>query len=125
MCMMETWLREKCQRVDVTRALPTTPSQYLPRDPMRWLVTIPVHSTLYTFVSFSDSSAALVQFLVGPGAYMASFSVDEIGELVTYPVWAWGSAAGGALDTVTGLSYLPERKLLYDAWVHRQLEKIY
>lgn len=94
--------------------------QLVPADPDRFSLWVTTDSTANVAVAFLQGSVFLPIVTLATTYNFAGWSEDDIGELITYPVWVI-APTGSPSVRGTSVSYLPDRRQTINAILQREL----
>ena len=120
--LLMNYLRRNPRVQGNSYAATTTQTQVLPRDPMRYALSIPSDSvnTIYYWLGNDGGSHAFNSLV--PGAPPVLIYEDWHGGYVTDPLWIFASAPCPALSFLT-YSYEPREFALYQRFQHDIISK--
>jgi hypothetical protein len=95
-------------------------AQALGSNPNRWCILLPPSPNSYANFFFGDTQPTVFTFGITGGGTLWRISEDDVGSLITYPLWVRYNTTSGNLMFTT-LSYNPERKKIYDSHFQRFL----
>lgn len=117
------WLKDQSVPKLYAVTLTTAWQQVMPRDDMRYAMTLPFSTAANVLFAFSDATPASFQFANGTSSSWIYLSGEEIGDMITFPLWAQLSV-GTLACTFLAQTYNVQRKGFYDALVRSELLKL-
>lgn len=123
MMELDMWLKTECNIQTVVLTLTTTKTQWLPRDPQRFFMTLPWSATVNVFSFWGQSAPTGNGLQQSVGSPWVDMTRNEMGDMICEPYWSW-CFSGTTSYTIQVASYNPKRKELYDECIRRYLSQL-
>jgi Flp pilus assembly protein TadG len=91
--MFKIWLRHDAIQRSFAVATSTTPTMFIPRDPMRFCVVVSTGQAMNVNFDITAEPSPKPTFCVTSGYSTIIVTEDEVGGTVCEPVWAWSQSA--------------------------------
>lgn len=109
---MERWLKDESVMNTAAPLLSQTWTQIFPYDPMRFSVIVGNYSGGSVAIWFGDNKPTGQAITIPPQSYAMIITYDQIGDLITYPIWGWIQTATISIQMTT-VSFNPNRYKYY------------